>query len=126
MHVRGFTRNPNSGVPPERRGTFAGVIDKIPYLKELGITMVELLPVQQFDPQEGNYWGYMPLNFFAPHAGYASDAQGRPRRVPGDGPRPARGRHPGQSSTSSTTTRPRPARTGRPTAIAGSTTSPST
>ena len=75
MHVRGFTRNPNSGVPPERRGTFAGVIDKIPYLKELGITMVELLPVQQFDPQEGNYWGYMPLNFFAPHAGYASDAR---------------------------------------------------
>ena len=75
MHVRGFTRNPNSGVPPERRGTFAGVIEKIPYLKELGITMVELLPVQQFDPQEGNYWGYMTLNFFAPHAGYASDAQ---------------------------------------------------
>ena len=75
MHVRGFTRNPNSGVPPERRGTFAGVIDKIPYLKELGITMVELLPVQQFDPQEGNYWGYMTLNFFAPHAGYASDAR---------------------------------------------------
>ena len=73
MHVRGFTRNPNSGVPPERTGTFAGVIDKIPYLKELGITMVELLPVQQFDPQEGNYWGYMTLNFFAPHSGYAVD-----------------------------------------------------
>ena len=51
------------------------MIDKIPYLKELGITIVELLPVQQFDPQEGNYWGYMPLNFFAPHAGYASDAR---------------------------------------------------
>ena len=75
MHVRGFTRNPNSDVPPERRGTVAGVIDKVPYLKELGITMVELLPVQQFDPQEGNYWGYMPLNFFAPHASYASDAR---------------------------------------------------
>ena len=73
MHVRGFTQNPNSGVPPERRGTFAGVIDKVPYLKELGITMVELLPVQQFDPQEGNYWGYMTLNFFAPHADYAAD-----------------------------------------------------
>ena len=40
---------------------------EIPYLKELGVTMVELLPVQQFDPQEGNYWGYMTLNFFAPH-----------------------------------------------------------
>ena len=57
MHVRGFTRNPNSGVPPERRGTFAGVIDKIPYLKELGITMVELLPVQQFDPAGGQLLG---------------------------------------------------------------------
>ena len=42
-------------------------MDRIPYLKELGVTMVELLPVQQFDPQEGNYWGYMTLNFFAPH-----------------------------------------------------------
>jgi isoamylase len=73
MHVRGFTRNPNSQVAPERRGTFLGVIDKIPYLKELGITAVELLPVHQFDPQENNYWGYMTLNFFAPHAQYASN-----------------------------------------------------
>ncbi len=71
MHVRGFTRSPTSGVEPERRGTYAGVIDKIPYLRDLGITMVELLPVQQFDPQEGNYWGYMTLNFFAPHGDYA-------------------------------------------------------
>jgi glycogen operon protein len=73
MHVRGFTSSPTSGVAPERRGTYAGVIDKIPYLKELGVTMVELLPVQQFDPQEGNYWGYMTLNFFAPHSDYAVD-----------------------------------------------------
>lgn len=72
MHVGGFTRNPNSGVAAERRGTFLGVIDKIPYLQALGITAVELLPVHQFDPQEGNYWGYMTLNFFAPHAQYAS------------------------------------------------------
>lgn len=72
MHVRGFTRNPNSGVAAPRRGTFLGVIDKIPYLQELGVTAVELLPVHQFDPQEGNYWGYMTLNFFAPHAQYAS------------------------------------------------------
>jgi isoamylase len=57
MHVRGFTRSPTSGLAPGRRGTYAGVVDKIPYLKELGVTMVELLPVQQFDPQEGNYWG---------------------------------------------------------------------
>jgi len=74
MHVRGFTRSPTSGIALARRGTFAGVIDKIPHLKELGVTIVELLPVQQFDPQEGNYWGYMPLNFFAPHRSYATDA----------------------------------------------------
>jgi glycogen operon protein len=73
MHVRGFTRSPTSGVVPEHRGTYRGVIDRIPYLKELGVTMVELLPVHQFDPQEGNYWGYMTLNFFAPHSAYAAD-----------------------------------------------------
>lgn len=72
LHVRGFTRNPNSGVPAGRRGTYAGLIEKIPYLRELGITAVELLPVFQHDPQEANYWGYMPISFFALHRGYAS------------------------------------------------------
>jgi len=72
LHVKGFTARSNSGVSPEKRGTFAGLIEKIPYLKDLGITVVELLPVHQFDPQEGNYWGYMTLNFFSPHHGYAS------------------------------------------------------
>lgn len=72
LHVRGFTNNPSSGVNPERRGTYAGVIDKIPYLKELGVTVVELMPIFQYDPQEGSCWGYMPLNFFAPHDGYSS------------------------------------------------------
>jgi glycogen operon protein len=72
LHVKGFTARPNSGVSPDKRGTFAGLVEKIPYLKELGITVVELLPVQQFDPQEGNYWGYMTLNFFAPQRSYAS------------------------------------------------------
>lgn len=70
LHVKGFTARANSGVTPGKRGTFSGLVEKIPYLKELGITVVELLPVHQFDPQEGNYWGYMTLNFFAPHAGY--------------------------------------------------------
>jgi isoamylase len=74
MHVRGFTRSENSGVNPGARGTYAGVMEKIPYLKELGVTAVELLPVFQFDPDEGNYWGYMPLCFFAPHNGYAADS----------------------------------------------------
>lgn len=72
LHVRGFSMRPNAGVGAARRGTYAGLIDKIPYLKELGVTVVELLPVQQFDPQEGNYWGYMSLAFFAPHHAYSS------------------------------------------------------
>lgn len=71
LHVRGFTYDPSSGVAGARRGTFVGLIDKIPYLVDLGITAIELMPVFQFDPQENNFWGYMPLSFFAPHAGYA-------------------------------------------------------
>jgi glycogen operon protein len=74
MHVRGFTQRENSGVAAERRGTFAGVVDKIPHLQDLGVTVVELLPVFQFDPAEHNYWGYMTLNFFAPHHLYAQGA----------------------------------------------------
>lgn len=77
MHVRGFTNHPSSGIEPHKRGTYAGLIEKIPYLKALGITAVELLPVQQFDAQDApaglNYWGYSPIAFFAPHAAYSSD-----------------------------------------------------
>jgi glycogen operon protein len=77
MHVRGFTRHPGSGVGEKSRGTYAGLVEKIPYLKELGITAVELLPVFQFDPQDCprgkvNYWGYAPISFFAPHQAYSS------------------------------------------------------
>jgi glycogen operon protein len=72
MHVGGFTRSSNSGVDRRHRGTYAGVIEKIPYLQELGVTVVELLPVYQFDPGEKNYWGYMPLNFFSPHQDFSS------------------------------------------------------
>ena len=72
LHVRGFTAHPSSGVAAARRGTFAGLIDKIPHLVELGVTVVELMPVFQFDPQEGNFWGYMPLGFFAPHQEWAA------------------------------------------------------
>jgi glycogen operon protein len=71
LHVKGFTARANSGVSPGKRGTFAGLIEKIPYLVDLGVTVVELLPVQQFDPQERNYWGYMTLHFFSPHQSYA-------------------------------------------------------
>lgn len=75
MHVRGFTRHPSSGVPESAAGTFQGVIEKIPYLLELGVTAIELMPVFQSDPQEGSYWGYMPLNFFAPHHSYSASSQ---------------------------------------------------
>jgi glycogen operon protein len=77
MHVGGFTLHPSSGVTPGRRGTYAGLIDKIPYLRDLGVSAVELLPVFAFDQQDGppglgNYWGYQPVSFFAPHDGYSS------------------------------------------------------
>src|SRR5215469_5608006 len=72
LHVKGFTKSPNSGAHPSHAGTYSGLVEKIPYLQELGITIVELMPIFQRDPHESDYWGYMPLNFFAPHAQYAS------------------------------------------------------
>jgi isoamylase len=89
MHVGGFTRHPSSRVA--HPGTFAGVIEKIPYLKALGVTDIELLPVMAFDEQdvpEGvaarglrNYWGYSTHSFFSPHPGYAvSPGKGTHRR----------------------------------------------
>ncbi|KAB8141090.1 glycogen-debranching protein [Chloroflexia bacterium SDU3-3] len=72
VHVKGFTAHHSSGVSFASRGTFAGLIEKIPYLKDLGVTAVELLPVHQYDPEEGNYWGYMTLNFFSPHHAYSA------------------------------------------------------
>lgn len=82
LHVRGFTRHPSSGAG--RPGTFEALREKIPYLRGLGITCVELLPVAEFDetdntfcdPVSGralpNYWGYNPVSFFAPKASYAA------------------------------------------------------
>jgi isoamylase len=77
VHVRGFTCHPSSAVAKAKRGTYAGLIEKIPYLQDLGITAVELLPVFQFDAQDAppgrvNYWGYAPVSFFAPHQAYSS------------------------------------------------------
>ncbi|MBO5503825.1 MAG: glycogen debranching protein GlgX [Lachnospiraceae bacterium] len=82
MHVRSFTMHPSSGV--RHRGTYAGLIEKIPYLKELGVNCVELMPVFTFDEFENerevdgkkllNYWGYSTVGFFAPKAGYAASA----------------------------------------------------
>ncbi len=83
LHVRGFSRHPSSNV--SEPGTFRGLVEKIPYLQELGITAVELLPVTEWDetdskyfnPQTGekllNYWGYNPLSFFALRSGLAAD-----------------------------------------------------
>ena len=78
MHVRGFTQSPTSKVA--NAGTFAGIIEKIPYLRDLGVTAVELLPVFDFDEtgvlrvQDGkpltNYWGYSTAGFFAPQSSY--------------------------------------------------------
>lgn len=81
MHVRGFTKSKTSGV--ENPGTYLGVIEKIPYLKSLGVTAVELMPVHEFPildihgktPETVNYWGYDPLAFFAPHRGYTSSTE---------------------------------------------------
>ena len=81
LHVRGFTQHPSSGVT--KPGTFLGLCEKIPHLKELGVTAVQLMPVLEFDeldqthknPYTGeqlkNYWGYSPMSFFAPKAAYA-------------------------------------------------------
>ena len=76
MHVRGFTADSSSGVAEAKRGTYAGLVEKIPYLQQLGVTAVELLPVFQFDSQDCppggiNYWGYAPVSFFAPHHAYS-------------------------------------------------------
>ena len=83
LHVRGFTRHPSSEV--QHPGTFRGLLEKIEYLKDLGITAVELMPVTEFNENETtfvnpatggrlkNFWGYSPLSFFAPKSGYSSD-----------------------------------------------------
>ena len=85
MHVRGFTAHSSSRV--EAPGTYAAVIEKIPYLKELGVNCIELMPIFEFDelanerinPQTGeqlvNYWGYNPIGFFAPNAAYAASGE---------------------------------------------------
>ncbi|MFO7607143.1 MAG: glycogen debranching protein GlgX [Desulfurivibrionaceae bacterium] len=81
LHVRGFSCHPSSGVA--HPGTYRGLVEKIPYLKELGVTAVELLPVAEFNENENrnrnpltgellrNFWGYSPISFFAPKASYA-------------------------------------------------------
>jgi len=85
IHVRGFTIHPSSGVA--HPGTFLGIAEKVPYLKDLGVTAVELMPVTEFDETDNprvnpvskkplmNFWGYHPLNFFSPKTGYSSGGE---------------------------------------------------
>ncbi len=85
LHVGGFTKNSDSNIDNAYKGTFLGLIKKIPYLKELGFTAIELLPVFTFDAYDApggleNYWGYSPINWFTPHQGF----------VDGDNPLEAR------------------------------------
>ena len=94
MHVRGFTRSSTSGV--NHPGTYLGVIEKIPYLKSLGVTAVELMPVHEFPVEDffggkakrRNYWGYDSLAFFSPHRGYQHGSRpgGQVKQFQGDGP----------------------------------------
>ena len=82
LHVRGFTKDESSGLCEDERGTFEGLRKKIPYLKELGVNAVELMPIFEFDETRdrrevnGNtlldYWGYNPISFFAPNTSYTS------------------------------------------------------
>jgi isoamylase len=91
MHVRGFTKSPASKV--RYPGTFAGLIEKIPYLKDLGITAVELLPIFDFDETvpvrtlDGkplwNFWGYSTMGYFAPHSGFCVRPEDGKRQPPG-------------------------------------------
>lgn len=83
LHVKGFTYHPSSGVT--HRGTFAGLMEKIPYLKELGINAVELMPIFEFDETMNareidgkillDYWGYNSVSFFAPNGSYAASEE---------------------------------------------------
>ncbi|MHB1592510.1 MAG: glycogen debranching protein GlgX [Sulfuricella sp.] len=91
MHVRGFTIHANSGV--EHPGTYRGLMEKIPYFKELGVTAIELMPVHEFNEHQvtgtnpqtgqplGNYWGYNPVAFFAPKASYSSSGGGGQQKL---------------------------------------------
>ena len=79
LHVRGFTRHESADIGESKMGTYAGVIEKIPYFLDLGITALELMPVFHFDVQDApadlvNYWGYSPISLFALHPGYSSSA----------------------------------------------------
>ena len=87
LHVGGFTRHPSSGA--HQPGTFAGLIEKIPYLRQLGVTHVQLMPVMAFDEQDlpdgaralglRNYWGYSTHSFYSPHPRYCVDPARAPR-----------------------------------------------
>ncbi len=83
LHVRGFTKDPSSGV--KNPGTFAGLMEKLPYLVELGVNVVELMPIFEFDEMQDyrevdgeklyNYWGYNTVSFFSPNTSYSASKE---------------------------------------------------
>ncbi len=83
LHVRGFTRDASSGV--KHPGTFAGLMEKLPYLKSLGVNAIELMPIFEFDEMQDyrevngqklyNYWGYSTVGFFSPNTSYAAETE---------------------------------------------------
>ena len=83
LHVRGFTRDASSGVTAP--GTFQGIMEKLPYLEDLGVNAIELMPIFEFDEMRNqrsvngkmllDYWGYNPVSFFAPNTSYASKSE---------------------------------------------------
>ena len=76
LHVRGFTKHTSSGV--EKKGTFSGVVEKLPYLKDLGINQIQCMPVYEFEEcgRFRNYWGYGQAYYFAPKSAYAASGDG--------------------------------------------------
>ncbi len=85
LHVRGFTKDESSGVAEKHRGTFAGLMEKLPYLLELGVNVVELMPIFEFDEMQDyrevdgeklcNYWGYNTVSFFSPNTSYSASTE---------------------------------------------------
>ena len=85
LHVRGFTKDVSSGVADKHRGTFAGLMEKLPYLLELGVNVVELMPIFEFDEMQDyrevngeklcNYWGYNTVSFFSPNTSYSANTE---------------------------------------------------
>ena len=101
LHVRGYTRHPDAGVSEAARGTFAGVVEKIPYLRELGVTIVELMPVFQFDPAAGHWAVIGCVRTRMPHAAATALAMAAPKGTAAGSPTPVGAVTPSSVNTTS-------------------------